>query len=377
MIFGHAKDGNIHFMLAERFDDARSRERYAAFTDDMVDLVLGHGGTLKAEHGTGRIMAPYVRRQFGDALYEVMVEVKRLLDPGMLLNPGVLLNEDPRAPLAHLKVTATVEAEVDRCVECGYCEPACPSKDLTITPRQRIVLRRERERARLAGDRDLVRELDREYGYDGLDSCAADGMCQSACPVGINTGELVKRLRAERGGAAAAAGWTGAARHWGAATRAGAIALTAAKALPSAAGLASRAARVALGADRVPRYDAGLPAGGAARRPARRRTRSPVYVPSCIGALFGPADGSRGVREAFLALCDRAGVPVTVPAGIGAMCCGTPWTSKGLLRGHRAMAGNVLPELLLASDGGGSRWFPTASRARRASWRWPAAARST
>jgi D-lactate dehydrogenase len=77
-----------------------------------------------------------------------------------------------------------------------------------------------------------------------------------------------------------------------------------------------------------------------------------VYVPSCIGALFGPSEGSRGVREAFLALCDRAGVPVTVPEGIGAMCCGTPWTSKGLLRGHRAMTGNVLPELLLASDGG-------------------------
>ena len=218
VIFGHAKDGNIHFMLAERFDDPRSLERYAAFTDDMVDLVLGHGGTLKAEHGTGRIMAPYVRRQFGDALYEVMVEVKRQLDPGMLLNPGVLLHEDPGAPLAHLKVTATVEEEVDRCVECGYCEPVCPSKDLTITPRQRIVLRRERERARLAGDLGLVRELDRDYGYDGLDSCAADGMCATACPVGINTGELVKRLRAERGGPLAAAGWTKAARHWGAAT---------------------------------------------------------------------------------------------------------------------------------------------------------------
>jgi D-lactate dehydrogenase len=352
VIFGHAKDGNIHFMLAERFDDARSRDRYAAFTDDMVDLVLGHGGTLKAEHGTGRIMAPYVRRQFGDALYEVMVDLKRLLDPQTLLNPGVLLNEDPRAPLAHLKVTAAVEAEVDRCVECGYCEPACPSKDLTITPRQRIVLRREREAARVAGDRDLVRELDREYGYDGLDSCAADGMCQNACPVGINTGALVKRLRAERGGAVTAAGWTGAARHWGAATRAGAIALTAAKALPSAAGLASRAARVGFGADQVPRYDAGLPAGGTARRPRPAQDPVAVYVPSCIGALFGPADGSRGVREAFLALCDRAGVPVTVPAGIGAMCCGTPWTSKGQLRGHRAMTGNVLPELLLATDGG-------------------------
>ncbi|MCW2935412.1 MAG: D-lactate dehydrogenase [Actinomycetia bacterium] len=353
VIFGHARDGNIHFMLAERFDDPRSRERYAAFTDDMVDLVLGHGGTLKAEHGTGRIMAPYVRRQFGDALYEVMVEVKRLLDPRALLNPGVLLNEDPAAPLENLKVTATVEEEVDRCVECGYCEPACPSKDLTITPRQRIVLRRERERARLAGDLDLVRELDRDYGYDGLDSCAADGMCQTACPVAINTGDLVKRLRAERGGPLAAAGWAGAARHWGMATRVGAIALSTAKAMPApVAGTATRVARAALGADRVPRYDPGLPGGGAPRRPRPAQDPVAVYVPSCIGALFGPADGSPGVREAFLALCDRAGVAVIVPGGIGAMCCGTPWTSKGVQDGHRAMAGNVLPALLRASDGG-------------------------
>jgi len=353
VIFGHARDGNIHFMLAERFDDPRSLERYAAFTEDMVGLVLGHGGTLKAEHGTGRIMAPYVRRQFGDALYEVMVEVKRLLDPGMMLNPGVLINEDPGAPLAHLKVTATVEAEVDRCVECGYCEPACPSKDLTLTPRQRIVLRRERERARLDGEADLVRELDREYGYDGLDSCAADGMCQTACPVGINTGELVKRLRAERGGPLAAAGWTQAARHWGAATRAGALALSTAKAMPApAAGTVTRAARAALGADRVPRYDADLPGGGAPRRPRPAPDPVAVYVPSCIGALFGPAEGSRGVRAAFLALCDRAGVQVTVPDGIAGMCCGTPWTSKGQPGGHRAMTGNVLPALLRASGGG-------------------------
>ncbi|HEX4092514.1 MAG TPA: FAD-binding and (Fe-S)-binding domain-containing protein [Trebonia sp.] len=353
VIFGHAKDGNLHFMLAERFDDKRSLARYAAFTDDMVDLVLGLDGTLKAEHGTGRIMAPYVRRQFGDALYEVMVEVKRQLDPGMLLNPGVLINEDPGAPLEHLKVTATVEEEVDRCVECGYCEPVCPSKDLTITPRQRIVLRRERERARLAGDLDLVRELDQAYGYDGLDSCAADGLCETACPVGINTGELVKRLRAERAGALTAAGWTGAARHWGTATRAGAIALSIAKTLPApVTGGASRAARAVLGADQVPRYQAGLPGGGTARRPRPTPDPVAVYVPSCIGALFGPADGSSGVREAFLALCDRAGVQVTVPDGIGAMCCGTPWTSKGLKRGRRTMAENVLPTLLRASEGG-------------------------
>ena len=353
VIFGHAKDGNIHFMLTERFDDPRSRQRYAAFTEQMVALVLEHGGTLKAEHGTGRIMAPYVRRQFGDPLYQVMVEVKQLLDPGMLLNPGVLLNEDPDSPLAHLKLIPTVEEEVDRCVECGYCEPVCPSKDLTITPRQRIVLRREREGARLAGDLNLVRELDRDYGYDGLDTCAADGMCQTACPVRIDTGELVKRLRAERGGSLISAGWAEAARHWGAVTRVGAIAMSSARAMPTAlVGAATSVARAVLGAGNVPRYDAGLPGGGTPRRPLLAAEPVAVYVPSCIGAMFGPADGSRGVREAFLALCGRAGVQVTIPGGIGSICCGTPWTAKGYLGGHRTLTENVVPTLLQASDGG-------------------------
>ncbi len=147
VIFGHAKDGNIHFLLNERFDDPASLVRYRAFTDDMVDLVLAQDGTLKAEHGTGRIMAPFVRRQYGDELYDVMREVKLLLDPLGVLNPGILLNDDPASHLQNLKITPTVEEEVDRCVECGYCEPVCPSRDLTLTPRQRIVLRREMELA--------------------------------------------------------------------------------------------------------------------------------------------------------------------------------------------------------------------------------------
>ena len=91
VIFGHAKDGNLHFMLTERFTGGGAPERYAEFTEEMVDLVLGRGGTLKAEHGTGRVMAPYVRRQFGDELYAVMREVKSLCDPAGILNPGKIV----------------------------------------------------------------------------------------------------------------------------------------------------------------------------------------------------------------------------------------------------------------------------------------------
>ena len=208
VIFGHAKDGNIHFMLTERLGGGGDLRRFAEFTEDMVDLVLANGGNLKAEHGTGRIMAPFVRRQYGDELYEVTREIKRLCDPVGLLNPGVIVTDDDQAHLRDLKVTPTVEEEVDRCVECGYCEPVCPSRDLTTTPRQRIVLRREMQRAREAGDSALLDELESEYEYDGVQTCAVDGMCSTACPVLINTGDLVRRLRAESVGKATAKGWS-------------------------------------------------------------------------------------------------------------------------------------------------------------------------
>jgi D-lactate dehydrogenase len=433
VIFGHARDGNIHFLLNEDFDRPELVRRYLAFTDDMVDLVLGHGGTLKAEHGTGRIMAPYVRRQYGDELYEVMLEVKRLADPAGLLNPGVLLNEDPAAHVSNLKSSPTVEAEVDRCVECGYCEPVCPSRDLTTTPRRRIVLRREMVRARQAGDAALLDRLAAEYRYDAIDTCAVDGMCGTACPVQIDTGELTRRLRAEQSGRAQRRLWAAAARHWDGATRLAAGALTVAAALPPRVpAAATGAARALLGTGTVPAWSGELPRGGTRRQPRPAPAPRAVYFPACVTTMFGPAEAgstgngapgpgsaasgapapgapapgppasgapasgdtgpgsaasaaagdgagdsaatgngtdgsaatggetdgsaaaSRGmdVREAFLALCERAGVAVRVPAGIASLCCGTPWKSKGHLAGYALMRQRVVPVLRRATGGG-------------------------
>jgi D-lactate dehydrogenase len=351
VIFGHAKDGNLHFMLTEEFRADTPPDRYAAFTEDLVDLVLGSGGTLKAEHGTGRVMAPFVRRQYGDELYHVMREVKALCDPGGVLNPGVVLTDDPRAHLRHLKTVPTVEPEVDRCVECGYCEPVCPSQDLTTTPRQRIVLRRELAAAQAAGDADLVRELTADYGYAAVDTCAVDGMCATACPVLINTGDLVKRLRAERTGAVTRAGWRAAARHWAVATRLAARGLDVAARLPATLpGGATRAARAALGAAHIPQWTADLPAGGRVRRPRAIAGADAVYLPSCLGSMFAPAGA--GVAEAVLALAERAGVRLRVPDAIAGLCCGTPWSSKGLPDGYAALTGRVLPVLLDATEDG-------------------------
>lgn len=352
VIFGHAKDGNIHFLINERFDDPRLLSRYEAFTEEMVELVLDQGGTLKAEHGTGRIMAPYVRRQVGDELYEVMREVKRLLDPGMTLNPGVLLTDDPRSHTRNLKTAPTVEAEVDRCVECGYCEPVCPSRDITLTPRERIVLRREMARARERGDEALARTLEKEYGYDGVQTCAVDGMCQTACPVLINTGDLVRRLRAENQNTLAQVGWTAAARGWDAVSTIGGAALSVADKLPTALpALATQVGRRVLGTDNVPLYTSDLPGGGRRRRTVQASEPAAVFFSSCTNTMFGPV-GGEGVAESFLRLCERAGVSVATPDDLLSLCCGTPWKSKGLTDGYAAMTAKVAASLSRATQGG-------------------------
>ena len=353
-VFGHAKDGNVHFLLNEAFDDPRLVDRYVAFTEDMVELVLGSGGTLKAEHGTGRIMAPFLRRQYGDELVDVMHDLKALIDPHGVLNPGVLLNDDPQSHLLHLKTTPTVEPEVDRCVECGYCEPVCPSKDLTTTPRRRIVLRREIVRARQLGDEALAAQLEREYDYDAVQTCAVDGMCQTACPVLIDTGDLTRRLRGEDAGALTQRGWAAAAKRWGPTTRAAAAGLTAAKALPPAVAVrTTQVARAAFGADAVPAWSPDLPRGGRPRPARASGSAEAVFFPSCTSAMFGPAraeDEGTGVSDALLALCDRADVSVRVPESIDGLCCGTPWKSKGLTEGWQRMRAQVLPALQEATE---------------------------
>ncbi len=350
VIFGHAKDGNIHFMLNERFDDPASVRRYHAFTDEMVELVLSQGGTLKAEHGTGRVMAPYVRHQYGRELHDVMRELKHLVDPRGMFNPGVLIDDEHTT--YQYKTNPSVEAEVDQCVECGYCEPICPSKDLTLTPRQRIVLRREIRAAECAGDYTLLADLTDDYDYEGIDTCAVDSLCQTSCPVHIDTGQLVRNLRATRVGKVQQAVWRTAAEHWAVGTTIAAVTLSTAKHLAPLAASATSVARGIGKPDIIPQWSCDLPAGGRARTSAHSDHPSAVYFPSCTSAMFGPVEGGIGSSRALLTLCERADVALRIPDAIGSLCCGTPWKSKGLTAGYSSMQDRVVQAMWEASDHG-------------------------
>jgi D-lactate dehydrogenase len=184
---------------------------------------------------------------------------------------------------------------------------------------------------------ELLAELEADFPYMALDTCAVDGLCATACPVSIDTGQLTKHLRQLRHSptAHARAGW--AAEHfqlvenmarWG--LRLGHF------------------AQAVLGVG-VTRWLSRKLTGLAWTRdvPHSRRARLPhtekamaqaVYFPSCISRVMGRLPGEdkdMSPAEALLLLADRAGVPVYVPEDAAGVCCGVPFSSKGFDQAHR------------------------------------------
>ena len=343
VIFGHAKDGNLHFLLNEKFHDPSSLQRYEDFTQDMVELVLSHDGSLKAEHGTGRIMAPFVKRQFGEELYQVMVDLKKLIDKRNILNPGIIINENANIHIENLKVSPVIDQEVDKCVECGYCETVCPSKDLTLTPRQRITIRRVKKDAERNNDQELLDAINANYDYQAIDTCAVDGMCATACPVHINTGDLVKRLRSEQQSFVSQSIGSLAASKWSVATNLLSGVLTTSKNMPAPlVETVNKVLRSISGENSVPLWNKTLPIGGKERTSLKSNNPDLVYFPSCVNSLYGESD----IQRAFLNLCEKAGLKVLIPEGIQDLCCGTPWASKGLTQGYEVMALKTKKEIM-------------------------------
>ncbi len=352
IVFGHAKDGNLHFVITHSFADQAATGRYARFMDALVELVLRHDGALKAEHGTGRNMAPFVEAEWGRDAYAVMRRLKALCDPTGLLNPGVILSDDARAHLKNLKPLPEVEDEVDKCIECGYCEPKCPSSDLTLTPRQRIVVRREQARLRGNGASSVAAALERDFGYAALDTCAVDGLCATACPVSINTGELVKRLRGQRHTPMARRVAESVAQEYAFAERGARLALRLGHAAASVMGdRALGAVTRGLGwqwSPEMPRPACRLP-------PTGRGGAAAVYFPACITRVFGALPNEPAgpaLAGAFTAVASRAGLPLWIPDDVAGVCCGVPFSSKGYEAGHRLAVNRAIERFWSWSEHG-------------------------
>ncbi|WP_252272790.1 FAD-binding and (Fe-S)-binding domain-containing protein [Pseudomonas subflava] len=357
ILFGHALEGNLHFVFTQGFDDPLQVARYEAFMQDVAQLVaVEFGGALKAEHGTGRNMAPFVELEWGGEAYQLMWTIKRLFDPLGILNPDVVLSDDPQIHLKNLKPLPAADEIVDKCIECGFCEPVCPSKGLTLTPRQRIVIWRDIQARKRAGI-DTT-ELEAAYHYQGVDTCAATGLCSQRCPVGINTGDLVRKLRARDAGHAGAATWL--AGHFATTLRGARLTLRLADGARRLLGapLLGKTARALHDKAGLPLWTPAMPQAVQPIRftaPSRDERPRVVYLAACVSRAMGPAFGDAEqtpLIDKTRALLEKAGYQVVFPDDQDNLCCGQPFASKGYAEQAAAKQRELVDALLAASRGG-------------------------
>lgn len=370
-IYGHALEGNYHFIVNQSFATQAEVDRYAALMEDVKTLVVDkYDGSLKAEHGTGRNMAPYVRYEWGDEAFEVMKAVKHLFDPKGLLNPGVIFNDDPKCHLKHFKPlpmmatsysqqaasdeqaarSLSLISKVDRCIECGFCEVNCLSCGFTLSSRQRIVIQRELARLRQEGDNpERLALLEKQYRYLGNQTCAGDGLCSMSCPMGINTGDLTHLVRQHLLPPDSQGYKLGnyAARHFAGIKNTLRPVLTLADTAHAVLGTAAmskltRGMHNLLG---IPQWTPAMPKAYKMKREERKMENNQkaeenesslkvVYFPSCINQTMGLARKSpveQALVNKMVALLHKAGYEVIFPQNMEKLCCGTIWESKGMM----------------------------------------------
>lgn len=362
VIFGHALEGNLHFVFTQDFGSQDEVDRYSSFMADVAEMVVSkYDGSLKAEHGTGRNMAPYVEMEWGKDAYLLMKRIKHIFDPHNLLNPGVILNNDPQVHLKNLKPLPAANVIIDKCTECGFCEPTCVSAELTLTPRQRIVAYREMARLLKSGhEPHIAASISKAFQYSGNETCATDGLCATACPVKIDTGKLIKTLRTEQIGpqqkravwmADRMAGVTASVR--GALSIVGffhaAIGTTRMKSISG--GLRT------LSGNCIPLWNEFMPLGAKKIEP-HQTFKSPnkvVYFPSCINRAMGVSKETRHEKqlsEKMLELLNKGGFEVIYPENMNALCCGMAFSSKGYTQAGQKKSDELEASLLKASKNG-------------------------
>ena len=364
VIFGHALAGNLHFMFNQDFSTAAEVEKYKHFMDDVVRLVVDrYDGSLKAEHGTGRNMAPFVEYEWGKQAYGLMQRVKALFDPKGILNPGVILNTDPMAHISNLKPCPSTKQIVDKCMECGFCEGYCVAEGLTLSPRQRVAAFREIERLRASGEEPhRAAEMQKLYKYAGEQTCATDSLCNLHCPVGADAGKLIKELRHEshspRGEKRAL--WL--AGHMDSVTaflRGGLKCLNGLRTFfgTKIFGAMARGLRKLTGGA-LPLWNEYMPTGATKiKMPGQAPTGDlkVVYFPSCITRSMGTTKAyskEKEVTQVTAALLEAAGFQIIYPEKMDSLCCGMLFSSKGYVEAGQKASNDLKAALLKASDGG-------------------------
>lgn len=364
VIFGHALEGNLHFVFTQDFNSQEEVDRYAKLMSEVSALVVNkYDGSLKAEHGTGRNMAPYVEMEWGKEAYKLMQEIKHIFDPLNILNPGVILNDDKEVHLKNLKPIPAASEIIDKCTECGFCEPSCVSADMTLTPRQRIVIHREIKSLSKSGhEPHIAASLAKSFEYNGNETCATDGLCALTCPVKIDTGKLIKNLRAEND-RSASKGAMSIANHMNRVTAMARMSLSLVSAIHSLLGTSIMKSISAglrkITANTIPAWNPYMPKGSRRIKPEvdikTSKLRRVVYFPSCINRSMGVSKDyqkEKQLSEKLVQLLHKGGYQVIYPEKMNNLCCGMAFLSKGYKEAGEKKSGELEAALMKASRNG-------------------------
>ena len=367
-IYGHALEGNFHFIINQSFDSEAEVNRYEAMIRDVAEMVVGkYDGSLKAEHGTGRNMAPFVSYEWGEKAFGIMKRAKELFDPHGLLNPGVIFNDDPKCFLRNFKALpvlkpwtdegkavepelAEIYKKLNKCIECGFCEVNCLSCGFTLSSRTRIATQREITSLRAlsnpsATEQARLQTLEKEYSYAGEQTCAGDGLCSTSCPMGINVADLTHQLRRMNmpAGTLGYGVWDFTAKHYSGVKSGLKGALRMATAGETVLGdlAMSGLCRWLHSVIRLPLWTPATPKAYNIPKSLRAlvssavaSTNKVVYFPSCINQMMGLPKHHHAVdkplAEEMVSLLNKAGYEVIFPENMSSLCCGTIWESKGM-----------------------------------------------
>lgn len=340
IIFGHALSGNIHFIITPNLDDRKQRENFAKLVDELAKSVSAFGGSIKAEHGTGRMMAPFVEIEWGQKAYEINRAIKNIFDKKNIFNKDCIITDDKNLHTKNLKEMTQIEDFIDKCMECGFCEKACPSNALSLSPRQRIAAWREMQRLKNLGDKNslkLYKQMKKAYKYAGDELCAACSMCKTLCPIEINTAQIALNLRQNDNFISKHI-----AKHFGFYLNLGKHALNLAK----------------MKFPNLPNKN-----NFKLKNTQDTAKQSVIYFSTCMNrALNNHKNGDeRSMNEVFYNLCKKAGFNILIPPNLENLCCGkafinNPNAHKILMQNIRQSLSQFPREIPIVCDHSACSW---------------------
>ncbi|WP_350432852.1 FAD-binding and (Fe-S)-binding domain-containing protein [Shewanella sp. H8] len=361
VIYGHALAGNFHFIITPTFASQDDINRFHGFMQDVAEMVINkYDGSMKAEHGTGRAVAPFVEMEWGSDAYTLMKQIKQVFDPSGLLNPGVILNDDTLVHVKNIKPCPVVDDFVDNCIECGFCEKTCPTSALNFSPRQRIAVLREIERLEQSGDQQAAAKMRASSKYDVIDTCAACQLCTIACPVDNSMGELTRKLRTPYITTTEQKVLDFQAKHYGAVNQVISTGFDILNIVHKITGDGITNSIMKAGrliSKEVPYWNPDFAKGGKVTKPSAPKEGQPtvLYFPACGGRTFGPTPkdpDNRTLPEVVITLLERAGYNVIIPENTRSLCCGQMWESKGDFKNANAKRDELIETLSRLSENG-------------------------